>query len=337
MSRVCLSLLIIIRLVCIHLTGMGSQGDTLGHPMDRAFVWGANGHPINQEAYWGNVEAQMEVLKTVGLRYYRVDMPYSEDGALDSLSAGRLERLHELAVRNGITIVPIVFLPEARILYGMDPESAYKSGFAASSGFVHRYKDYFHYYEMGNEYDGDVIKLPAGDGSDTAQYDMTRVRILGSALKGMSDGIRQEDAKASIIVSNAGWMHYAYFQLLELEGVRFDIIGYHWYEDVRHLGVALDALNRYFPAKPVWFTEINARNNGAGYFYHHQKVRVRKYLKMVRRHGRTVNGVFIYELFDQPANLALKERSYGLVSWKEPYKTYVLKPLASFLRSWLRR
>lgn len=354
MSRVCSNLPVIIRLsvmvvfpgraafltflliICIHLTGMGTQGDTLGHPIDRKFVWGANGHPINQEAYWGNMEAQMEALKSIGLSYYRVDMPYSKDGVLDSLAAGRLDRLHELAVGNGITIVPIIFLP-GPILYEMDPETAYKSGFAAGSGFVHRYKDLFHYYEMGNENDADVLKPPAGDGSDTAQYDMARVRILCSALKGMSDGVRQEDAKASIIVSNAGWMHYAYFQLLEQEGVRFDIIGYHWYEDVRHLGAALDALNRYFPAKPVWFTEINARNNGEGYSYHHQMARVRRYLKMIRRRGKTVTGFFIYELFDQPANLASKERSYGLVSWKEPYKTYVFKPLALFIRSRVRR
>jgi len=315
----------------IHLTGVGSGVDSSGRPVDHEPIWGVNGHPINQEAYWGNMELQMEVMKTIGLRYYRVDIPYSGDGIPDSLSADRLYHLYELAVRGDITIVPIIFLPEARVLYGMDPETAYKSGFAIGAGFAHRYKGYFQYYEMGNEYDGDVMKLPAGDGSDTAHYDMARIRILGSALRGMSDGIRLENTKASIIVNNAGWMHYAYFQLLEGEGVKFDIIGYHWYEDVAHLKLALDALHSYFPGRPVWFTEINARNKGAGYSPRYQKNHVKKYIKVIRRRGKNIMGFFVYELFDEPAHREPKERSYGLVSWKEPYKGFLYKPLAIFL------
>ncbi|HVV05031.1 MAG TPA: glycosyl hydrolase [Puia sp.] len=323
--------------VCIHLSGMGSSGDTSGHSMGPEPVWGANGHPINQEAYWGNMELQMEVMRNIGLHYYRVDMPYAGDGVLDSLSAARLDRLHALAVSSDITIVPVVFLPEARILYGMDSVTAYRSGFVAGSGFAHRYKGYFSYYEMGNEYDGDVMKLPAGDGSDTAHYDRSRIRILGSALKGMSDGIRREDAKAGIIVSNAGWMHYAYFRLLEDEGVQFDIIGYHWYEDAKYLKTALDALNFYFPGRPVWFTEVNARNKGTGYSPRYQKNHVKKYIKVIRRRGKNIMGFFIYELFDQPAHGEPRERSYGLVSWEERYKKFSYKPLAIFIRDRLAR
>lgn len=333
-------LIIVCLVVCSRQTGFGNAGDTAGRPLraDRAdFAWGVNGHPLSQEAYRGNIDSQIAVIKALGLSYYRIDMAHYSNGVIDSTEAERFFRLRQLASQRAVTLVPIIFLPDAKAIYELDSATAYEKGRAVGQGFAHNYKSYFHYYELGNEYDIDVLKKPEGDGSDTSHYDMGRFKILASALRGMSDGVKQEDTGCRVIISNAGWMHYAYFQLLEQAGVRFDIIGYHWYEDVRHLRTVLEALNMYFPAKPVWFTEINARNDGVGYSYRHQRARVRKYLKVIRRRGRTVSGFFTYELFDEPANPTSKERSYGLVSWKEPYKTYAFKPLALFIRWWTRR
>lgn len=330
-------LMIFYLVICVLQTGVCNPCDTADHPIKDDFAWGANGHPLNQEAYWDNIDSQMAVLRTIGLKYYRVDMAHDGEGVLNSLGAARFFRLQESAARNNITLIPVIFPPEAGMLYGLDTTTAYERGLAIGKGFAYNYGRYFSYYELGNENDGDILKQPVRDGSDSAHYDMARLRILASVLKGMSDGVKQEDSDALVIISNAGWMHYAYFQLLEHEGVRFDIIGYHWYQDLEHLREVLISLDVYFPGKPVWFTEVNAWNDQTGYSYNYQKVRVKQYIDIIRRKGKNVKGLFIYELFDEPAHALANERSYGLISWKEPYKTFSYKPLALMLKALLER
>jgi len=73
----------------------------------------------------------------------------------------------------------------------------------------------------------------------------------------MEDGIKSVDPAAKMVVSNAGWMHYAYFEVLARQGVKIDVIGYHWYESAGDLKDVLDILRTEYAGKPVWFTEVN--------------------------------------------------------------------------------
>jgi len=148
----------------------------------------------------------------------------------------------------------------------------------------------------------------------------------------MEDGIKSVDPAAKMVVSNAGWMHYAYFEVLARQGVKIDVIGYHWYESAGDLKDVLDILRTEYAGKPVWFTEVNRRYSGAGPAMGLKPGALKKYIRTIRNRGTNVRGFFVYELFDQPTATE-GERGYGMIAWVKPYLTFVYKPFALELRS----
>src|ERR1700761_3794095 len=42
--------------------------------VDSGFIWGVNGHPVEQVAYWLTLPAQMSLLNELQAPYYRFDM-----------------------------------------------------------------------------------------------------------------------------------------------------------------------------------------------------------------------------------------------------------------------
>jgi hypothetical protein len=294
------------------------------------FYWGANGHPLNQEAYLHDPLLQIKALKEAGLGFYRFDVPHDDQGKMIPANEGRLDQLAKIAADSGITLVPVIYLEQASVLYTLSPDTAYDKGLIAGKGFASMYGRYFSYYELGNENDREVLIPPAGDGDDSGHYDLQKVKILAAYLRGMSDGIRQVDGRAKLIISNAGWKHYLYFDLLEKEGVVWDIIGYHWYEDPFTLRLILRILRNSFADKRVWFTEINCPITGADPGKDDLKD-MRKNIRSIRNMGRNVDAFFIYELFDEPAQNG-GEGHFGLYSWPRRYDSLAPKPLLGVLR-----
>jgi len=304
----------------------------------RTFSWGINGHPLTQEAYWGNMGLQMKILKELGMGYYRVDMAHDDKGVIYEETKGRFIELMNRAAESGIAVIPILFPPDPAVLYALSgADTAYEKGLALGKGFADLYGKFFDIYEMGNENDANVLIPPAGPGSDPAQYDMRKLKILAGFFRGLSDGIRQVDAGAKLIISNSGWMHYAYFELLSREGVNFDIIGYHWYNDSRHLRSVLRILRSRFSGKPIWFTEINWRSDGNVDEAARREKLIKQYIRAIIHIGKNVQAFFFYELFDEPAIADKNESHFGVVNWNQRYRTISDKPLFSLLRKAIRQ
>jgi len=295
------------------------------------FVWGANGHPTNQSAYWGNIDSQIVALRAADLSYYRIDVGFDDQGNMDGAAAARLSELAQKARPAGITLVPVLVPSLLRTLYDSSSvEEVYSKGYLLARGFALKDGSWFSYYELGNENDIQLISSSLVDGSDPSQYDTVKTRTLAALFRGMEDGIKSVNPAAKIIVSNAGWMHYAYFEVLAREGVHIDIIGYHWYYDLEHLKEALYALRTQYADKPVWFTEVNGRYSDEGNHDKQQYRRIKSYLRVIRKKGSNVKGFFVYELFDQP-EASQGERRFGLITWTKPYSSFVYKPVAAKL------
>lgn len=332
------ALMLFYLVICVLQTGVCNPCDTAAHPVKNDFAWGANGHALNQGAYGGNLDWQMEILKNAGLSFYRVDMANDENGMIRPNARARFDELLEKARENDITIVPILFPPDRKKLYEYaDLKQAYELGFAIGSGFASRYGKSFTYYELGNENEIELIDRPPGDGADTSQYDMPKLKSLAAVLRGMSDGIKSVDTAARIIISNSGWLHFAYFDLLEAEGVHFDIIGYHWYDDVSTLRDVLRVLKNYYGSKPVWFTEINIRDGASKEHAPLQRGRMKQYLRLISRSGKNIKGFFVYELMDQPDSNSPTERHYGIVTWSKPFESFTYRSFVDLIRKAVER
>jgi len=303
------------------------------------FVWGVNGHPLTQEAYFGNIDRQIALIRGMGMSYYRCDMSHDGRGVIrDSVKLRYFYELVRQAGASGISIIPLLFPPPPTVLYALpDTVAAYEQGFTLGRGFAEQYGRYFHLYELGNENDNDLI-TPGTDGAERYQYDTVKLNLLAAWLNGMSDGLRKLVPDARIIVSNGGWKHYAYYRLLEEKGVKFDIIGYHWYDGGRaDLRGVLSVLKTQFAGKTVWFTEVNRRGGNAGSADRAQKRKVNLYLRMMRKAGKNIKGAFIYELFDQPGLEGANERQYGIFPVGRGPEEIKEKPLGRVIRSCIRR
>ena len=294
------------------------------------FYWGANGHPIYQEAYFNNLPLQFAALRRAGLSFYRVDMAAREDGTIPPAVNDRFYRLLKMAVDSSVTLIPVLPLVSTDTLYTLTADTAYQRGLATGRGFAAAYGKYFSYYELGNEDDLKVMIQPAGDGSEVYHYDLDKLKILAACLRGMSQGIREVNSQAGIIISNGGWRHYMYFDLLEKEGVVWNIIGYHWYEDAKNLRPVLRVLRSWYPDKRVWFTEINSRSEGMEQNAHQLRM-LQKDIKAIQRLGSTVDALFFYELLDEPAT-APREAHYGIYSWDRRYDSVLPKPMLEVIR-----
>jgi hypothetical protein len=146
----------------------------------------------------------------------------------------------------------------------------------------------------------------------------------------MIAGIRGIDQDAKFIVSNSGWNRYAYFDVLRSEGVKYDILGYHWYDGVPRLRRLLKKLTTSYAGQTVWFTEVN-RRGGSSTGFNRQKRDVIKELRLIRDAGKNIRGAFIYELFDEPYYSSV-EGSYGIFGWQHYPDTTRPKPIAVKLR-----
>lgn len=294
-------------------------------------VWGVNGHPLNQEPYFGNIDLQLSLIKEAGMSYYRIDIAHDEKGVVSGEYLARFKTLIQKAAEQHITLIPVLFPPDSATLYGLpDTAAAYEAGRVLGNGFAKQYGRLFTYYELGNENDARVLKDPPGDGSDTAQYEHSRYVLLAGWFKGMIAGIKGMDEDAKFIISNSGWNRYAYFDVLKAEGVRFDIMGYHWYDGVEGLRSVLKKLRTDYADQTVWFTEINRRGGGST-GTRIQKREVCKELSLIRRAGKNIRGAFIYELFDQP-HAAVSESSYGLFGWEHYHDSAKPKGMTTALQ-----
>lgn len=299
-------------------------------------IWGANGHPNNQVQYFGNVDAQLDLIREMGMSWYRVDMGTTRNG---ELTGGNLTRFNELMTKSqqrGITVLPVLINQEWQAS-NYTRDDAYYVGAILGNGFATRYGSYFHTYELGNEEDGyslkytlrsDGVTRDYWSGANTTDYDPALFEKTYYFYNGMIEGIRAVDPTAKFIVNCSGWQHYAFFTLLNMHNVQYDIIGYHWYDDNPTVfSQVLDQLANFH--KDVWFTELNRRGGDTVGTYSQTSDFIYNYLNVLETRP-FVKSVFVYELFNEDGQ-AGAEGIYGLTYWNTLFNftTYTKKPVVA--------
>lgn len=291
------------------------------------FNLGVNGHPLGPESYTSvPAKEQIALLKKLGMKSYRFDVT-------TTLSNGKMHAenyftpLKYAAAEAGIVLVPMLY---ARGLdFNMKMSEAYNQGRWVAELFAQRYKNDFHYYNIGNELENLFI-LPLKSGTSSSHYDLKKFNIALHYLWGMNDGIKAKDPTAKTII-NACWLHTAYIKMLENKGLKFDIIGWQWYDYMERSAKSsygINDISTYLTSrfsKPIWFTEVGYKNNNNSTKESDRKAFFDSFMAKVAKNPR-VKGAFIYELFDEPEKNHVHESYYGIIKWYTPYTQY--KPTA---------
>jgi hypothetical protein len=312
---------------------------TLPIRVDSDFKWGISGHPLTQEPYLNNHALQADLIKELNAPYYRIDIPHNENGEVNDLY--RFNSIITQTAAKNIEIVPVIFPPDTSTLFAYTISEAATKGYLLGKGFASRYKQYFNYYQLGNEEDGKLLPtVSPGSGSQISDYKRTeRIPIWVIYLNGMIAGINEEDPTAKTIVNNGGWYHYGYFLLLDSLHVNYDILGYNWYTGIPDYLNVLNVLQTTFASKEVWFTELNVQDSTILVTPALHRKRIEDLISNLDRRSN-IKAVFIYELFDEDQHFDPDEANiediFGLIDWtvpyvytnftyKEGYKTYKFK------------
>ncbi|NII27327.1 DUF4214 domain-containing protein [Pseudoflavitalea sp. X16] len=290
--------------------------------VDSNFKWGVSGHPLTQEPYLNNHALQADLIKELNASYYRIDISHNADGEVNNLSYFNAI-ITQTAAKN-IQLIPIIFPPDTATLYSYTVSEAETKGYLLGKGFASRYKQYFNYYQLGNEEDSKLlptVSTPAGTLiSDYSRTD--RVPIWLSFLRGMITGVKEEDPTAKTIVTNGGWYHYGYFLLLDSAGIDYDILGYHWYSGIPDYLNILNTLQTTFASKEVWFTEVNVQDSTILVTPTLHRKRIEDLISHLDQRSN-VKAFFIYELFDEDQHFDPDEPNiediFGLIDWTVPY------------------
>lgn len=289
---------------------------------------GINGHPLGTIAYTSvPAERQIELLKSMGMSIYRFDVK-------SIINTGRItvpylyNPLKRAADAAGIELLPMLY---PRTLSFNDNESvAYHKGRTLADRFAREYKGHFKVVNIANELENRII-YPMRAGDDPSHYDLKRFRTIAAYLKGMNDGIKAKAPEMKTLV-NANWMHWMYLKMLEEHGVRFDIVGYQWYDEMDRLAARnyrIDDMTQFLSSKfnkPIWFTEINVRNSDNTTKEVAQNDFINSFLEKCRRNPQ-VEAAIIYQLFDEPEK-TFQDAHYGIFKWASPYRDFQPKTFA---------
>jgi hypothetical protein len=308
---------------------------------------GINGHPFGDPAYLAVPAAkQVDILNSMGMKWYRVNVLTRSDGTISSQSPNLFDQLQNAAERGNIGILPILYL---RTFDFSDTEAeAYKKGRELGGNFAAKYGRFFTYYDLGNDLELKLL-LPNQTGRSQFHYDRDKFNVTAAYLKGMDEGIKANDADAKTII-DAGWLHYGFLRMCDWYGVKFDVVGYHWYSDMEgpaanstnNIPDITQKLSQLFPDKPIWFTEFNYRYKaGKGTNEEDQNTFVTNFLAKCRNNPQ-VKVAIIYQLFDEPYK-GYQESNYGILKWgngsgdnngedyNPDYKSWKKKSLANSL------
>lgn len=304
----------------------------------KPFVWGINGHPITQQAYSKQTwKDQLSYLEDLKVNYYRIDVPLNNAGRPRN-EQGLLAFLNQL---KSIHVKPmLVFLPRENTTIS-DSTSLYQFYHNQGAVLATHYRSFLEVIEVGNEWDVKLIKSRKLDGTKPGHYDLLKAKQKLILLKAFIDGMKSVIPTLNVSIS-LGWTHWYYLDLLQQFRVDYDIIGYHWYSDMGDITYARKPYGDFLPRikkkynKEIWITEFNTHAGTKKHSFDSQQAYIAKSLDRMLQH-KAISGIFIYELFDQPA-LRVNypdEPNYGLV-FKEGNQ-YRLKPAYNTFKEFVER
>ncbi|RYY37995.1 MAG: hypothetical protein EOP46_00540 [Sphingobacteriaceae bacterium] len=294
---------------------------------------GINGHPLGTLPYTSTpATRQIQLLKDMNMTWYRVDVHSKDDGGITVPHLW--DPLKAAATNGGVKILPMLYTRTFSL--NVSETESYNRGKKLGADFAAKYGNYFTYYNLGNEMEMKCL-YPNKSGQSQADYDRAKYKIIRSYLKGMDEGIKSKDPDAKTMI-DASWLHYGYLRMLEWDGVKFDIIAYHWYSEME--GAAAGSaykipditkkLSALFPKKPIWFTEVNNRYKKTSTHEQDQNAFITKFIEKCKNNPQ-VKVLMFYELFDEPQKSGLLEPNYGIIKWNIPYTSWTKKLVANSL------
>lgn len=287
----------------------------LSTPASADLIWGVNGHPLVSYPDV-SVEQQLDYVKDLGMKSYRVDIP-------NSTKAPQLRKLMIAAKERGIEILPVV-TPD----FDMDtltPEVLHKQAYDLGFNLASQFKGDVPVWELANEFENYAILKPcemrdngvqyscsfgSPGGSDPLDYYGPRWAKAIAIVKGLAEGVRAGDPKALRAVGTAGWGHIGAFERMYKDGADWDISVWHMYGQDPEW--ALKKLVKY--GHPIWITEFNYPL-GSTSSEKEQADGLANTIAMLRRYQPTYNiqAAHIYELLDEPYWAPNYEAYMGLI------------------------
>ncbi len=208
--------------------------------------FGLNGHPFGTGVYPPSAYPQIfQVMRANGLKRMRVSVGLAYD--TDPFIAGSLRALVDAAKTYGVQIEPVLQVPFTwgdRTDHGAypagDAAALYQQGYNRVLNFVQQFTD-IPDWELENEVNllvTDSGGTPLfGKGMTAAEFNVPLMQDWASVLRGMSDGIDRINATKGTrlrrIVGTTSSM-FGYIDFMVGQGVKVDVLGYHYYE---HAGV----------------------------------------------------------------------------------------------------
>lgn len=298
---------------------------TTSSTLSTGFKLGANGHPLGPISYT-SVSAidQMKLLKKLGMSTYRFDILAKRSNGVAKCDPKLYSALINAAKEAGVTLLPMLYTSDLDL--NISRTEAYARGRTLAKKFASNYKNDFDYYNLGNELDTKCLLSPLLSGTKASHYDPKKFTIISHYLHGMHDGIKEQDPTAKTVI-NTTWMHYEYLKMLERDGVKFDIVGYQWYDDHERLAVTnhgITDITKFLSSKfnkPIWFTEVGFRNRNGSKPQSDQKAFFDSFIAKCRKNSQ-VKTAMIYELFNEPEKNHAIESHYGIINWVSPYVQY---------------
>jgi hypothetical protein len=292
---------------------------------------GINGHPLGTAPYTSTpATKQIQLLKDMNMTWYRVDVMSTSDG---SITVPNLwNPLQQAAAAGGVKILPMLY--PRTLDYSVSETESYNRGKKIGSDFAAKYGKYFTYYNLANELDLKCL-LAGKDGRKSTDYDQAKYAVIRGYLRGMDEGIKSQDADAKTMI-DASWVHYGFLQMLDSDGVKFDIVAYHWYSEMETAAAGniykitdiTQKLSSLFPNKPIWFTEINNRYKSTSTTYEADQTKFISNFIQKCKNNPQVKVAMVYELFNEPDKNEL-EANYGIFKWTAKYTSWANKLVAN--------
>jgi hypothetical protein len=287
----------------------------LSGPAHADLTWGINGHPL--VSYPGvTVEQQLDYLKDLGARSYRVDVP----------GVDKIPRLHKLVLEaksRGIEILPVI-TPTFDL--GADPPDLLeKKAHDLAFALVSEFKGDIRVWELANEFENYAIIQPCEMRDDGVQYDCSHGPAGGTSsldyfgprwakvtavLKGLTSGAYEADPTVRRAVGTAGWGHIGAFERMQKDGIPWEISVWHMYGGDPEW--AFKKLVEY--RRPIWVTEFN-HPLGSQKSEQEQADGLAETIAYLRRYHEPYNvqAAHIYELLDETYWAPSYEAYMGLV------------------------
>lgn len=238
--------------------------------LSSGLIIGINGHPLNTIEYNANSstiagvnnQTQANMIKAMGMTYYRIDVTTTSDGTANNESK-MLDIIAKCAANN-IKILPMI---GDKCSYTSTGTANYNKAFTQMAGFATKYGQYFDCFEFGNEWElFDTlyrVRPVPHFGMDSTDYNMARVRLAEQYVRGMEAGLKSVLPNKRSMVNTAGYLPIFWMDRMLAAAPTINICGWHLYADMpdamaSNTRMMIPDIHQYLYDRyhrPIWYTE----------------------------------------------------------------------------------